>query len=268
MMRRLLRSLGRRAAPDRPAPRAPEGARIYAIGDIHGCVDLLDSLHARIARDLERAPADHPLIVYLGDYVDRGPDSCGVLERLSAPPPAGVARTLLMGNHEAMLLRFLAEPETGAQWRRFGGMETLLSYRVDVPRALAQGGLAALRDAFAQRFPPHHLRLLQELEVSLALGDYFFCHAGVRPGVPLDHQRETDLLWARDMFLDCDADFGKVVVHGHTPAEQPERRRNRIGVDTGAYATHRLTCVALEGEEQRFLVGERPSSGAGDAAKG
>lgn len=258
MIRRLLRSLGRGASRAAPAPRAPEGMRIYAVGDIHGCADLLDSLHARIAHDLIRAPVEYPLIVYLGDYVDRGPDSCGVLERLCQPPPPGVARTLLKGNHEAMLLRFLADPETGGQWRRFGGMETLLSYRVDVQRALARGGLAALGEAFAQRFPPHHFRLLEELDISLTVGDYFFCHAGVRPGVPLDRQKEVDLLWARDMFLDSDEDFGKVVVHGHTPAEQPERRWNRIGVDTGAYATQRLTCVALEGEQQRFLVGEPP----------
>jgi serine/threonine protein phosphatase 1 len=259
MIRRFLRSKGGEkqapsSPPTVPLAKVPLGMRVYAVGDIHGCSDLLDILHGRIRDDLEGSPVDNVTIVYLGDYVDRGADSSGVLDRLCAAPPKGMSRILLKGNHEVMLLRFLEEPETGAQWRRYGGAETLLSYRVDVARAV--NGLRALAEQFAKEIPPEHLQLLQSLPPSASIGDYFFCHAGVRPGVPLERQKEADLLWIREAFLASDDYFGKVVVHGHTPTEEPENRDNRIGVDTGAYATHQLTCVVLEGEERRFLTAQ------------
>jgi serine/threonine protein phosphatase 1 len=235
-----------------PQAKVPQGARVYAVGDIHGRSDLLDALHDSVSKDLERSPADNAMIIYLGDYVDRGVDSSGVLDRLCDAPLKGMSRVLLKGNHEAMLLRFLEEPETGAQWRRYGGLETLHSYGLDMARTV--DGYRVLAERFAEALPARHLELLQSLQHSASVGDYFFCHAGVRPGVPLERQREADLLWIRDVFLASDESFGKVVVHGHTPAEEPEIRGNRIGIDTGAYATHLLTCLVLEGEERRFLT--------------
>ena len=240
--------------PRRPEkPRVPAGVRVYVIGDIHGRADLLDEVHAKIRADVgPRRPADIAL-VYLGDYVDRGADSCGVVERLCRSPIAGARRILLKGNHEDMLLRFLHDPAFGNSWRLFGGMETLLSYKVPVNEAMARDGLAALREAFRQMLPPHHLELLRGLKPCDAIGDYFFCHAGVRPGVALERQREEDLMWIREEFLHSDADFGKVVVHGHSPVPAPEVRANRINIDTGAYVTHRLTCLVLEEDHRRFL---------------
>jgi serine/threonine protein phosphatase 1 len=237
---------------ERPA-RTPEGVRIYAIGDIHGRSDLLDRVHDLISDDLARARDIHPHLVYLGDYIDRGSDSAGVLERLCAPPPPGIERTLLRGNHEEMLARFLTEPAAGTAWRHLGGMETLLSYRIDVGTLLAEKGFEGLADALAERMPPHHRQLLAGLETCVTLGDYFFCHAGVRPGVPLERQNARDLLWIREDFLTSHAAFGHVVVHGHSPVNQPEFHHNRINIDTGAYVTGHLTCLVLEGEERRIL---------------
>jgi serine/threonine protein phosphatase 1 len=256
MRRSFFRLFGARRREPQTPPQVPAGTRVYAVGDIHGRSDLLDVLHALIGEDLERSPVEKAVIVYVGDYVDRGTDSAGVLDRLCGAPPPGATRVLLKGNHEAMLLRFLEEPETGALWRQYGGMETLLSYRVDVTKAIAAGGLKALAEEFARLLPPSHLRFLQSLKTFATIGDYFFCHAGVRPGAPLVQQREADLLWIRDAFLKSNRCFGKMVVHGHTPAEEPEVRPNRICVDTGAYATHRLTCAVFEGEDRRFLAAE------------
>jgi serine/threonine protein phosphatase 1 len=227
--------------------------RVYAIGDIHGRSDLLDMLHHKIGEDLSanRPPECH--IVYLGDYIDRGHDSCGVLKRLSGPAPFALKRTLLMGNHEQMLLRFLEDGSNTALWRQFGGMETLLSYRIDVNAALATPGFPGLGAELANRMPPQHREFLTSLVPSVSIGDYFFCHAGVRPGVALEDQQERDLFWIRDEFLGARTFFGKVVVHGHSPVEKPDFRSNRINIDTAAYLTGRLTCLVLEGEEQRTL---------------
>jgi serine/threonine protein phosphatase 1 len=193
------------------------------------------------------------MLVYLGDYVDRGADTCGVLERLCRKPMAGVRCILLKGNHEDMLLRFLHDAAVGNNWRLCGGMETLLSYKVAVNVALARDGLAALKEDFRKRLPLPHLELLHQLKPCAAIGDYFFCHAGVRPGVALARQQEADLVWIRKEFLQSAVDFGKIVVHGHSPVPEPEVRANRINIDTGAYMTHRLTCLVLEGDERRFL---------------
>ena len=192
------------------------------------------------------------LTVTLGDYVDRGPASRGVLERLSANP-FPTPYVALKGNHELLLEAFLADPALGPQWRDFGGLETLHSYGVPVGRFMMgrdyDGGGGALRDAM----PAQHAGFLQSLKISHSHGKYFLCHAGVRPGVPLDRQDEHDLLWIRDEFLDSDMDFGKIVVHGHTPVEQPEVKANRINIDTGAFATGQLTCVALDDAATAFL---------------
>lgn len=231
----------------------PEGVRVYAIGDIHGRSDLLDRQHALIEADFaaNRTPVVH--LVYLGDYVDRGPDSCGVLERIAEGPSDFVKKTLLLGNHEEMLLRFLEDPSVGPTWRQLGGLETLLSYGVDVGRVLNETGYAGLSQCFNEKLPSHHRALFAQLKMSTIIGDYFFCHAGVRPCIPLEQQRQQDLVWIREKFLAATEDFGKVVVHGHSPTDQPDFRANRINIDTGAYATGRLTCLVLEGSSRRIL---------------
>jgi serine/threonine protein phosphatase 1 len=239
------------AAPTRQ-PGAPEPRRIYAIGDIHGCLDLLDRMIDAIRADLAAHPVDDAVTVTLGDYVDRGPDSRGVVERLAGNPfPTGYVA--LKGNHEDMLVRFLHDPSIGDLWARNGGLETLHSYGIDVGpimRGRRCGPTAAL---FEKALPPAHRAFLASLRLCLSLGRYFFCHAGVRPGVPLANQREEDLLWIRDEFLCHRGDFGKIVVHGHTPSPSPEVRPNRINVDTGAFITGRLTCAVLEADRPRFL---------------
>lgn len=224
--------------------------RIYAIGDIHGRLDLLERVIVAIKRDVgEQGPG--ALTVTLGDYVDRGPDSRGVLDRL-IENPFPTPYVPLKGNHESLFEVFLADPTTGAFWRQQGGLETLLSYGV---RPLGLGGVsfAKAKEQLLEALPPRHLEFMRTLKISYTHGDYFFCHAGVRPGVPLDQQSEEDLLWIRDEFLGSSANFGKIVVHGHTPMEKPEVKPNRISIDTGAFATGRLTCVALDGGPPRFL---------------
>ena len=234
------------------------GNRFYAIGDLHGCLGLLDKMQAAILQDLADKPLVHQAarawLVYVGDYCDRGPDSAGVLSRLLAPPAGLPPATMLKGNHEDILLAFVYDPEVLVAWRRLGGLQTLDSYGVD--RRLAEQGrdLTEARDALMARMPPAHLELLQGLPISWRHGPWFFCHAGVRPGVLLESQGERDLLWIRHEFLDSTADHGARVVHGHTPAEYVEVRPNRINVDTGAYATGRLSCAVLEGDAVRVLM--------------
>ena len=233
-------------------PSMPERTRVYAVGDVHGRADLLDEIASLIERDCASAPAE-TITVLLGDYVDRGPQSAAVVERLASgrfPTPLRALR----GNHEAMLLRFLAEPRFLEFWRSYGGLETLHSYGVDVAMAMRGGGYEAARDAFVRALPVAHRAFLEATELSASLGDYFFCHAGVRPGRALDRQSAEDLMWIRDGFLSCERSFGKVVVHGHTPVADPDARPNRINIDTGAFATSRLTCLALEGEARWFLA--------------
>ena len=230
----------------RPSP----SERIYAIGDIHGRLDLLDRAIAAIRRDVEeRGPA--ALTVTLGDYIDRGPQSRGVLDRL-VENPFPTSYVALKGNHETMLEAFLADPATGPYWRQQGGLETLKSYGILVG-GLMGTSFAAASDQLRATLPAAHAQFLNSLKTSLSCGKYFFCHAGVRPGVPLERQSDEDLLWIRDEFLGSNMDFGKIVVHGHTPVAEPEVRANRIGIDTGAYFSGRLTCVALGEGEPRFL---------------
>lgn len=231
----------------------PLGLRVYAIGDIHGRLDLLDRLDGMIENDLASSPVARAEIVCLGDYVDRGPQSADVLERLAGPAPAGLPRTLLKGNHEEILLRFLADPEAALGWLRLGGIETMASYGVKALEMLVEEDVGAVAAAFAGRLPQRHRAMLEALPVSHVIGDYFFCHAGIRPGIALDRQSENDLIWIRDEFLNSSADFGKVVVHGHTPVRLPEIRPNRMNIDTGAFASGCLTCLAIEGRDWRLL---------------
>lgn len=227
-----------------------ETARIYAIGDIHGRQDLLDRAIAAIERDLkERGGA--ALTVTLGDYVDRGPNSRGVLDRLSANP-FPTPYVALKGNHELMLEAFLADPALGPQWKDFGGLEMCRSYGIPAADVMMPRDYATVAEALRGAIAPH-TTFLQSLKAWHSHGKYFLCHAGVRPGIALDRQDDHDLMWIRAEFLGSDVDFGKIVVHGHTPVTRPEVKANRINIDTGAFATGRLTCVALDGAGHRFL---------------
>ena len=232
--------------------RVPEGVSIYAVGDVHGRSDLLEQLFSRIDADLVANPVRRPIHVFLGDYVDRGPDSCGVLDRLIQRGETHEA-VFLKGNHELFLLQFLREPATLAQWRQYGGLDTLMSYGV-VPKFNAdKDELLAIAERLSLALPMRHRHFLGRLPNSFSCGDFFFAHAGVRPNVPLDQQREQDLLWIWDEFLNYQDDFGKIVVHGHTPVDEPDIRSNRINIDTGAYATGKLTCLILERDKRWFI---------------
>lgn len=240
--------------PDYRQPAVPPGTRVYAIGDVHGCAGLLDQLHGAILADAAQAPARRRVAVYLGDYVDRGADSAGVIDLLLDDPLPGFERVFLKGNHEDFMLRFLGEPRHGPLWLMNGGGATLASYGVcdsDIRRPGDR--IVQLHDAFRSRLPARHLEFLRRLDLVHQEGDYLFVHAGVRPGVPLGVQTEEDLLWIREPFLSSGEDLGCVVVHGHTPVEAPEVCVNRINVDTGAVWTGTLTAAVLYGAERRFL---------------
>lgn len=229
-----------------------DDTRLYVIGDVHGRLDLLDRVIAAIERDVA-AHGGQALTVTLGDYIDRGPHSRGVIERL-ARDPFPTPYVALKGNHETLLFSFLVDPASGQHWRKLGGLETLVSFDVPVQQMMLGRNFDEAAAQLDAALTPQHLDFLNSLSLSLTVGRYFLCHAGVRPGVRLDQQTEDDLLWIRHEFLDSEADFGKIVVHGHTPVAEPDVRRNRINVDTGAFATGRLTCLVLEGGRHRFLA--------------
>jgi serine/threonine protein phosphatase 1 len=248
------RFLGRSKA--RAAPPTTGGRRVYAVGDVHGRLDALQPLIRTIADDLEAAPPSQPaMLVFLGDYVDRGPESRGVVDMiLRMKGQAGLEVRTLKGNHEEALLQFLAQPTFGAAWLEHGGGATLASYGVQPPASRTDpDAWAEVSAAFAEALPPEHLAFYRGLELMLDLGDYAFVHAGVRPGVPWNQQAERDMLWIRQEFLQEKGPFGKVIVHGHTPMEEAQVLPHRIGVDTGCYATGVLTAVRLEGEDQRLI---------------
>lgn len=245
-----------------PDARAPEGMRLYAIGDVHGCAGLLAGVHARIAADLERRPAADWRVIHLGDYVDRGPDSAGVLGLLLDCRDSGHAEFLL-GNHDGFLIDFLADSGTASfdLWMDNGGIEMLDSFGIDGMRAAHCGTARArsrLRAELIGAMPPGLAGFLAALTPMVRHGDYAFVHAGVQPGVPLARQEVADLIWIRHRFLRSEADHGAVIVHGHTPAEKAEVRPNRIGIDTGAVFTGNLTCLVLEGTGRALLGADGP----------
>ncbi len=243
----------RQSGPGRKS-RVPPDTRVYAIGDIHGRLDLLRKLHALIAADAGDAPGCERTLVYLGDYVDRGLESRGVIDCLLDETPADVTPVYLKGNHEDVLLRFLDDFTEGAGWLQFGGDATLYSYGVQL--AGSPGEQRTLIDAqlnLRERLPERHLKFLRGLGIRFEIGDYLFVHAGVRPGVALDEQAPEDLIWIRDEFLTSKAYHGLVVVHGHSISLQAENLPNRVNIDTGAYASGVLTCLVLDGAERRLL---------------
>ncbi|MCA3256349.1 MAG: serine/threonine protein phosphatase [Alphaproteobacteria bacterium] len=244
----LQRILGRSA----PARRVPAGAPVYAVGDVHGRLDLLDAMIARI--DADRGGA-RPTVVLLGDYIDRGPQSKEVVDRL-LDLPDWADWVLLRGNHEQAMLEALSDlPQADRlmrQWLNFGGVETLQSY--GVPSTLLYANdFAAIRADINARLPAAHGTFLDGLSMAHRIGDYLFVHAGIRPGIAMAHQDPQDLLWIREEFLDNRLDHGAIVVHGHSISAEVVERPNRIGIDTGAYKTGRLTALVLEGGERRFL---------------
>jgi serine/threonine protein phosphatase 1 len=232
-------------------PRIAAGTRLYAIGDIHGRLDLLSELERRIVDDAAAAGAGRNVVVYLGDYVDRGSQSREVVERLIDRPLVGFERRLLLGNHEESMLQFLDDVQIGPAWLAYGGAATLLSYGVRPPSS--DRDFIRVQEELRGKLPAPHLAFLRSLQLSHVEGDYYFVHAGIRPGIPLDAQRQSDMLWIREEFLHSRQDFGKIVVHGHTITEVPEIKRNRIGIDTGAFATGTLTGLVLQGETWSFL---------------
>ena len=245
------------AAESQGRGRTPPDTRIYAIGDVHGRKDLLDRLLRMIAADAKSSAAGHKLVVFLGDYVDRGPESRQVIETVMAGPPpgtdwAGFRWRPILGNHEQMMLRFLDDLEVAAAWLSpsNGGLETVRSYVGELPQP---SGLHALQAALLKAVPAEHRRFLAGLPACHEEGGYFFVHAGVRPTVPLAHQQRQDMLWIRGEFLGSSVDYGKIVVHGHTITMAPEDKPNRIGVDTGAFFTNRLTAMVAEGDWHGFL---------------
>lgn len=250
----LLDTLLRRRPP--PPPRFAAGRVGYAVGDIHGRADLLASMMEKLeAAHPEEAVADaRPIVIFLGDYVDRGPDSRKVVDLFLDQRPRGFERRFLLGNHEAAMLAFMQNPQKTRDWLASGGMSTLISYGVQPPSLGASGeALRQIAEQLFERMGPAHLEFFKSLERYVVQGDYVFVHAGVNPDKRLEAQTDEELLWIRKRFLEGRKTWDHVVVHGHTPFQQPYKDHRRISIDTGAYASGRLTAVKLQGETAEFL---------------
>lgn len=262
MLSKLFRSRTKVAAP--AAPAVPDGTVVWAVGDIHGRLDLLQPLVKAIVAELRASAAARKVVIFLGDYIDRGPDSRGVLLFLaSLPDVEGVEWRFLKGNHEQAMLGFLDDPSAGRRWCEYGGDSALRSYGLRAPdlahRPEAWARVAAdLRHKLTER----ETAFLENLELSLTVGDYFFSHAGARPGISLDRQSPEDLMWIRNAFLDSPAAFEQVVVHGHTPTPRVYADHRRIGTDTKAYDSGVLTALKLEGRERNVMQSIGPRSGS------
>jgi serine/threonine protein phosphatase 1 len=243
---------GAEAVEESPPPRPGPGQRVYCIGDIHGRADLLQELHRMIESDTT-AYGGQRTLVYLGDYIDRGMQSREVIDELIESPLGGFERVYLLGNHEQTLLDFLQHPKAAAGWLNWGGRETLASYGVRVPSEFIRADLESLRDDFQHRLPDGHLAFFEDMALMHVSGDYLFVHAGIRPGKPIQDQSNEDLMWIREDFTGSRVQHDYVVVHGHSITQEIAFRPNRIGIDTGAYATGVLTCLVLEGEDKRLL---------------
>ncbi len=237
--------------------RGPDGIVIYAIGDVHGRLDLLTRMHDEIAADRERRSARDWRIIHLGDYVDRGPDSKGVIQFLIDAGKADDRVISLAGNHDLGMLDFLAAGRPDSLFAQYGGVQTARSYGVELDTASPRGFSAAHR-RLVDAVPPSHAEFLRSLKFTATMGDFFFCHAGIRPGVALDAQVPSDLIWIRQEFHDYPGLHAKIIVHGHTPTPEPEVMANRVNVDTGAYASGVLSALVIDGADKQILsVDER-----------
>lgn len=239
-------------------PNNTKNRRIYAIGDIHGCLSELEAMQADIRADLLARPHDNPVIMYMGDFTDRGPDSRGVIDNLIAESKAPHRTHFLRGNHDQMFLNYLEHPTSKyyieLHWfdDRVGGVQTLESYGV---MGANDGAPSVPHSAFDTAVPADHRQFLGMLELMVPYGSYLFVHAGIRPKVPVYAQKKDDMLWIREPFLSSDVDHGFTVVHGHTVVDRVENFGNRIGIDTGAVFDGELSCLVLEGEDQHLLKG-------------
>lgn len=236
------------------APQGSKGRRAYAIGDVHGRLDLLERLLDDIHAEIDRERPAKVLLVFLGDLIDRGPSSAQVVERLRTYRRHGVRPIFLLGNHEEVLLRILGgETEHLPGWLRFGGAQCLQSYGVN-PQVVASASVESALAAIRQAIPTEHVQFLRTFVDTCRFGDYLFVHAGIRPGIALDQQRQSDLRWIREPFLIDETDHGFMVVHGHTISAEVEQRPNRIGIDTGAYQSGVLTALAIEDDRIWYLA--------------
>jgi serine/threonine protein phosphatase 1 len=233
-------------------PKLPDGVCIYAVSDIHGCADRLFKVFAAIDLHLSRARPTRAIHVFLGDYIDRGPASREVIDLLIERGQRHES-IFLKGNHEAMLFGLLRAPRDFDKWKKYGGMQTLMSYGLAPSVNPEREEQNALIGTLARIIPRPHRRFFDSLRPTFSCGDFFFAHAGVKPGVPLAQQREDDLLWIRDEFLQSEENFGGFIVHGHTPVPKPDIRHNRINIDTGAYATGNLTLLTIY-ENRMFAI--------------
>lgn len=250
LLQRFLRQSGptkatqprRRFALGQPGPSYP----LYAVGDVHGCMDQLLDAERRIRQDA-RQYKKAGLTILLGDYVDRGPRSAAVLEHLARPSDATLRRVPLCGNHDDVFLQFLRDPSQIDRWLEFGGRQTLLSYGMDAEHLVSRSGgdPALMRSILKDIVPAHHVEFLESLPVMLEVGDYVFVHAGIRPELPLEEQRDEDLMWIRQSFLSKGPMLPKIIIHGHTPVEKPEFAAGRIGIDTGAYYSGHLAVLKI-----------------------
>lgn len=259
--RGLSRLFARRPRVGLDTARVPDGVRVYVVGDIHGCLSLLKRLHGQIVSDVRATGGGlRNIIVYLGDYVDRGLHSREVIELLATERLPGLDPVFLRGNHEQQFLEFFDNPGSCGVWFKYGGDATVYSYGAriaqDVPPA--ERGIH-VRDRMAELVPRHHIEFLARTQLYCEIGDYAFAHAGIRPELPMERQVPEDLLWIRDGFLDYDRPLDKVIVHGHSVSDEPQMREHRIGIDTGACYGNALTSLVLEGNSRRFLFAREGS---------
>jgi serine/threonine protein phosphatase 1 len=237
----------------KPLPRTPRGICAYAVGDVHGRLDLLNDLLVKIEADVDRRAPRRGLLIFLGDVIDRGPSSCQTIERLRNYHHPILRTIFLLGNHEEVLLRLLAgERGIFCNWLRFGGSECLLSYGMD-PKPLKRIPEREALSVIKRAIPEAHQRFLASFADTVRFGSYLFVHAGVRPLIDLSMQSQSDLRWIREPFLSDESDHGFVVVHGHTISHKVVERSNRIGIDTGAYRTGVLSALAVEGSKRWTL---------------
>lgn len=261
----LERIFGKRNRVSLEMARVPDGVRVYVIGDIHGCVGLLQTLHAQMLVDARKSAQGYRnIVVYLGDYVDRGLHSCEVLDLLIGSPLPGFDPVFLRGNHDQQFLDFFDDPRSGAAWFKYGGDATVYSYGVRIAETVPPSErFDYIREQLLATVPRRHFEFLAGTQLYCEIGDYAFAHAGVRPERPLDRQVPEDLMWIRNEFLDYDRPLDKVIVHGHSVSDLPQLREHRIGIDTGACYGNALSCLILEGGTRRFLssrdVGKRAS---------